>query len=418
MNSRTHENAQHDIVSVLPDRAHDLARLRELATRGEPIVTVIGKYNHGKSRLLNELVGRDIFAVADKRETVELSEWLHQGVRWLDAPGLDADVGTEDDRHALRAAWLKSDIRLFVHTAKEGELDAKELALLEELRADGLRTRRQILFVLSQIDQLADEGELGKVRAAINAQAVTTAVHAVSATRHRQGIESAKNMLVERSGIPSLRTLLETMLGLVPDARTHEARLLSGEIREELEQLHARQQQTLESLRRNQVQQRQSFDDGLDAVLHKVGRDIKEVVDAPVADHAVVADTAQDKYNITQAKLERARIQIAYSRACIQIDSFLTGYGVVGLPKEQQVAAGSLNTVMVAVMGVSVKFRSDLRSWFCEAPGHARMQREFTHYFERSKDREALREKIAGTESALAATQRALAALCAMETGA
>ncbi|CAO3440961.1 GTPase [Azospirillum endophyticum] len=415
MDSRTPGSPRHDVLSVLPNRAHDLARLQELAAGDEPIVTVIGKYNHGKSRLLNELVGRDVFAVADRRETTTLSVWLHRGVRWLDAPGLDADVGTEDDRHALQAAWLKSDIRLFVHTAKEGELDAKELALLDELRKDALRTRRQTLFVLTQIDQLVDEGELGKVQAAIHKQVTDTTVHTVSATRHRQGVERAKKLLVDRSGIPSLQALLEDALGRVPDARAHEARLLFGEIRDELDELHARQARTLEALCRNQVQQRQAFDEGLDTVLDKVGRDIEQVIDAPVPDYAMAADTAQDKYRMTQAKLERARIQIAYSRACIQIDSFLVGHGVVGLPKEQQVAAGSLNSVMVAVMGVSVKFRKDLRSQFCEASGQARLHREFAHYYERSKDREASRAEITAAESAVAATQQALAALSAME---
>ncbi len=118
MSGGTRDEIERAILSVLPDRAHDLARLQELAKGDEPLVTVIGKYNHGKSRLLNELVGRDIFAVADKRETMKLSEHAHGGVRWLDAPGLDADVGNEDDRHAMQAAWLKSDIRLFVHAAK------------------------------------------------------------------------------------------------------------------------------------------------------------------------------------------------------------------------------------------------------------------------------------------------------------
>jgi hypothetical protein len=40
------------------------------------------------------------FSVADRRETVALAECLHEGVCWLDAPGLDADVHTEDDDHA------------------------------------------------------------------------------------------------------------------------------------------------------------------------------------------------------------------------------------------------------------------------------------------------------------------------------
>jgi hypothetical protein len=80
------------ILSVLPERAHDLARLRVLAGQGDwPVVTVVGKYNHGKSRLLNELIGANAFAVADRRETVALSARVHEQVRWLDAPGLDAD---------------------------------------------------------------------------------------------------------------------------------------------------------------------------------------------------------------------------------------------------------------------------------------------------------------------------------------
>ncbi|MGF6938294.1 putative GTPase [Paraburkholderia sp. UCT70] len=142
MSSKLREQAAHDVASVLPDRAHELARLLILIDDSEPVVTVVGKYNHGKSSLLNELLGRDAFAVSDRRETVRLSDSVHQGVRWLDAPGLDADVGSEDDREALRAAWLKSDIRLFVHAAKEGELDAKELTLLTELDAGRVRTGR------------------------------------------------------------------------------------------------------------------------------------------------------------------------------------------------------------------------------------------------------------------------------------
>ncbi|WP_404989833.1 GTPase [Caballeronia sp. LZ029] len=51
-----------------------MARLDILLGHEEPIVTVIGKYNHGKSRLLNELIGQEAFAVADRRETVKLSE--------------------------------------------------------------------------------------------------------------------------------------------------------------------------------------------------------------------------------------------------------------------------------------------------------------------------------------------------------
>ncbi|WP_171405950.1 GTPase domain-containing protein, partial [Acinetobacter nosocomialis] len=122
------------ILSVLPNQAGQLARLvRLMQFACDPTITVIGKYNHGKSRLLNELIGTDIFSVADKRETIQLAEHKQDQVRWLDAPGLDADVAAVDDRHAFEAVWTQADIRLFVHSVREGELDATEHHLLQQL---------------------------------------------------------------------------------------------------------------------------------------------------------------------------------------------------------------------------------------------------------------------------------------------
>jgi hypothetical protein len=405
------EQAVREVESVLPHRADDLARLQTLADEGAPVVTVVGKYNHGKSRLLNELIGQDTFAVADRRETVKLSDRVHLGVRWLDAPGLDADVGTGDDQQALLAAWLKSDVRLFVHAAKEGELDAKEWALLAELGKDGARTQRQTLFVLSQVDQLPDDIELEKVRDAIGAQASDIALHAVSATRHRKGLEGDKKLFTEKSGIPALRVALDAAIARVPAARAHETALLFGEIRVELQRLRAEQASSLEVLRETQRRQRRDFDQGLRTVIDKVSTHIEAMLNALGADHAAVPDSAKDAYAITAGKVERAHIQIAYSRACIEIDGFLAGQGVIGLPTEQQTVARSLNSVMVAVMGVSVKFRKDLRRMFGETSGKARMQREFFHYYELSADRKALASLIISADVAIADCDSALAAL-------
>jgi hypothetical protein len=409
------EQAAHDIASVLPGRTHDLARLQLLFDDSEPVVTVVGKYNHGKSSLFNELLGRDAFAVSDRRETVCLSDSVYQGVRWLDAPGLDADVGTQDDREALRAAWLKSDIRLFVHAAKEGELDAKELKLLTELDADRVRTGRQTLFVLSQVDQLADDAALRKVTDAIDRQIPGLTLNAVSSVRHRKGLEGGKQLLLEKSGIPALHAALHAELARVPNARAHETALLVREIGEELQLLRAAQQTSRDLLRCTQRQQRLDFDRGLAAVIAKVAGDIDAMLNALGTDHAIMPDSAKDAYMITAGKLERAHIQIAYSRACIEIDAVLTGHGVVGLPSEQHLAVSSFNSVMIAVMGVSVKFRKDLRRMFCEASGRERMQREFTHYYELSADRRALAAQIADTESAIGASEKASAALRVFE---
>jgi hypothetical protein len=398
-------------MGVLPGRAMDLARLQRLVDGCAPVVTVIGKYNHGKSSLLNELIGQDAFAVSDKRETVSLSDSQRNGVRWLDAPGLDADVGTDDDRHALHAAWLESDIRLFVHAAKEGELDAKELELLAELQADGARTTRQTVFVLSQVDQLADDSELHDVSRAIDEQVPGIVLNTVSSVRHRKGIEGGKKVLLERSGIPVLHDMLNAALLRVPTARVHETQLLFSEIGAELHGLKTRQQSLLAGLRETQTRERSDFDRGLQAVFVKVGADIEAMLDALTTNHAEVPDTAKDAYATTAGKRERAYLQIAYSRACIEIDSFLAGHGVTGLPSEQQTVARALNSVMIAVMGVSVKFRKDLHRMFCEQAGRERLQGEFAHYYELSTDRQALRKEIADAEIAVAASSKASMAL-------
>ena len=415
MSSDLHEQAARDVATVLPNRLNDLARLQFLVADSEPVITVVGKYNHGKSSLLNELIGREAFSVSDKRETVSLSDSVHQGVRWLDAPGLDADVGTDDDRHALHAAWLKSDIRLFVHAAKEGELDAKELELLAELRADGDRTARQTLFVLSQVDQLADDEALRKVGHAIDAQVPGVVLNAVSAVRHRKGLEGSKKLLLEKSGIPALHATLDAELARVPAARAHETALLLGEIHAELDALGAARQKSLDILEHTQRQQRLDFDQGLKAVIEKVSVDIDAMLEGLGFDNAILPDSAKDAYQLTAGKLERAHIQIAYSRACIQIDAYLAGHGVIGLPSAQRTAAGSLNTVMIAVMGVSVKFRKDLRRMFCEAPGRERIQTDFTHYYELSDDRKALAKQIADTQSEVVASDKAKAAMGQLE---
>lgn len=408
--------AVRDVLAVVPGRAHALARLRSLAEQGSrPTVTVVGKYNHGKSRLLNELMGSDVFGVADRRETVALAEYVQPQVRWLDAPGLDADVARADDSHAHQAAWLEADIRLFVHAAKEGELDAAERDLLEVLRADQQRTWRQTLFVLTQVDQLPDDAHLDKVVKAIHAQAPELALHRVSSTRHRQGVEQGKQLLIEKSGIPALQAALRDALAGVPPARQHETDLLFGEILVELQQLQAAGKLRLQELQSLAQQQRQGFDQGLAAVLDKVQNDLQPVLEVSGTDQSMVPDSFENMFKLTAGKRERAHLQIAYSRACIAINAHLVSHGVVGLPLAQQTSVRSLDTVMVAVMGVSVKYRDDLRRIFCQPAGRGRLQQEFAHYFELSPDREALARQTADSEAHLAQAGKALAALRTLE---
>lgn len=404
------------LLAVLPDCFHEIERLRALAQQGlQPTVTVVGKYNHGKSRLLNELMASDVFTVADKRETVALAEHVRLGVRWLDAPGLDADVGLTDDSHAHQAAWLQADIRLFVHAAKEGELDAAESALLQKLYADQQRTKRRVLFVLGQVDQMADEAHLHKVINAIQTQVPQVVLYPVSSTRYRQGVEGDKKLLLEKSGIPALQAILGDALAKVPQARSHETALLLSEIRQALEFLKTEGKERLQALLSTQCWQRQDFDQGLSTVLDKVQSDLQPVLEINCTDQALVPDSFENMFKPTAGKQERARLQIAYSRACIVINFHLIKHGVAGLPLTQQTSVRSLDTVMVAVMGVSVKYRDDLRQIFCDPTGRDRLKQAFAHYFELSKDRTVLARQIAESKASLADVDQALAALRTLE---
>src|SRR5690625_2357223 len=148
------------LLAALPQQCDHIKRIVLLINDGLPTITEVGKNNHGKSSLLNDLTGKEADSDADKRETRSLQKTETHGVIWLDAPGLDADIQSIDDEYAHQATWLESDIRLFVHAVREGELDAAELKLLQALLVDEKNSHRAVIFVLSQADQAASDDAL------------------------------------------------------------------------------------------------------------------------------------------------------------------------------------------------------------------------------------------------------------------
>ena len=179
-------------AAVVPTSEPALRRLNHLLrTGGEPPrIAVLGKYNHGKSSLLNALVGTDHFSVADKRETVRVYEYEHDGVVWIDTPGLDVDPKKGDDRRAQDAAVEIGDFLFLVHRADEGELDRYEINAFSALAKQDRNYRQKMVLVLTQIDQ-ADRGELDEVEERCRQQLQENLdlreldIMSVSARRHR-----------------------------------------------------------------------------------------------------------------------------------------------------------------------------------------------------------------------------------------
>lgn len=404
------------ILTITPEYTEQLARFRATTLAGDiPTVTVVGKYNHGKSRLLNELMGEDKFAVADKRETTTLNNYIRNQVRWLDAPGLDADVNYNDDQCAQLAVWQQSDIRLFVHSLREGELDAQEVVLLAALQADEYKTRRQTIVVFTQIDQLGNEEILHQITERLEQQGTLDNALYVSAQRHRQGIEKNKTLLVEKSGISQLKQRLTEALTKVADVRAFEKTSICQELKSHLKLLQHNTQQQIKELSQYITDQRYDFEQDLFKVLNKVQDDLRPIMQVVGKDASLEVDSFATKYQLTAGKKERNRIQVAYSRACIDINSHLIRYGVVGLPESQKTNVRSIDTVLVAVLGVSVKLRRELNLIFFQEAGRQRLKREFCNYFEVSQERMANKQQIEKLNANLAHIKAALIAVSDLE---
>jgi len=196
-----------DLIPTTENRKN-IERLKYLGENKELRVAVLGKYNHGKSSLLNAIVGGNIFKVADKRETVENFEYEHKGIVWIDTPGLDADIAGADDKKAREAAFVKADFLFLVHNTRTGELDKSEKLLYQTLRKD--KAAGQIFLVLTQIDQVSVD-ELKVVESKILDQFPRIKIISVSSKRYQKGVSEEKNKFVELSRMKILFQLIDSL---------------------------------------------------------------------------------------------------------------------------------------------------------------------------------------------------------------
>ena len=183
-----------------------------------------GLLKAGKSTLFNcltESLSDDLFAVGVTRTTVKAQECEFENLLLVDTPGIDCK--DEDSKSAV-SALKQGDIVLFVHNMNSGALDTPEREFLEQVakewdnKSDFLD---KTIFVLTNLDKKEGSGSeqiIGKVQQQINTIfGGEPKLMCISSTRYSKGILENKQFLVEKSGIPALKTAIYTKAAKASD---------------------------------------------------------------------------------------------------------------------------------------------------------------------------------------------------------
>lgn len=250
-------------LSNTNDLERHLKRLKFLGENSNDMrVAVFGKFNHGKSTLLNTIIGEEHFKVADKRETAEISEYIHNNIIWVDTPGLDADPDGKDDEKAIKGAFEIADLIFLVHSVKAGELDQYEKQLYHDLIRQNENHDKKIFLILTQIDQL-EKDDFQQVIATIKKQVPDLVTLSISASRYIKGVKEGKEIFIEKSGMNELFSLIAELPKTFEKLRTQEKSNLLEKIQTALEQ---ERQELITNLRELQKQITSKHDEFKNAV--------------------------------------------------------------------------------------------------------------------------------------------------------
>lgn len=227
---------KHKLLQLLPTNEQNIKRLLYLKNSAtKPRIAVFGKYNHGKSTLLNAMVGESVFKAADKRETIESKELEQEHVIWIDTPGLDADVHKKDDKAAIKGAFEIADYLFLVHQVQAGELDKYEMEIFQQLARQDKNYSKKMFLVLTQIDQKSAD-EVAIVEDKIRMQLLGSLdlrdlqIVSVSAHRYNRGIQEKKSVFLEKSGIHALFDLTGTLISEIDGLRLKEIKRLKSKL--------------------------------------------------------------------------------------------------------------------------------------------------------------------------------------------
>ena len=189
-------------------------------------IAVAGRMNHGKSSLLNSLIGDNIFRVQDIRETTTNSRYeLFDDVLLVDTPGLDANI---NDDSIANVAYESSNIILFVHNYNVGDFHKGELEALKRItdfhNSEAFGDR--FILVLTGKDAVTDQNdrELIKLKLLKDIKQFcglhNFPIFEVSNTTFMKGKLENKEKLITYSGIPTLLEYITSKIDELKPLRT------------------------------------------------------------------------------------------------------------------------------------------------------------------------------------------------------
>jgi len=250
------------------------------------VVTCLGLYNHGKSSLLNVLVG-DLknltFKTADTRETTENKKVKYKNLTFVDTPGLNAQKN--DDKRVMDAV-KESDINIFVHNINTGEFVAKEIEFFHTIKTNWENPKDFIsrtIFVLSRIDEANSDEDIKNTAIRMKQQikevfSIEATLIPASAMDYIDGIVENEDELVASSNITILLDKLSN---------------LSDKIKSEI--IHTKKVR-LEQYQLNLIQKFESKLQEELLELHKLKREKKKIDDAFKKDISRIESTLKQKY--------------------------------------------------------------------------------------------------------------------------
>jgi len=182
------------------------------------LVTCMGLYNHGKSTLLNALIKdyeQKTFKTADVRETAKNKKVVYGDITFVDTPGLNAK---DNDNKRVMDAVKESDINLFVHNISTGEFTKVEVEFLQNIKKHWSNPKEFIertIFVLSRTDTASDD-DVKQTKARMKVQikeifGTDSSFVGVSAKSYIKGMKEEKKLLVKKSNVDELQSLLSNL---------------------------------------------------------------------------------------------------------------------------------------------------------------------------------------------------------------